>query len=214
MFPYEWLDPLAFRRPFEGRTAVVYARDERPAFGDLDERLLLRLAPQLASARCFLDLGAGNHELAARVAAAHPRLAVLAVEPSASYTRRARSGVLSLRGRAEALPLLTASIDLAICLSSLRHVRDRRAALIELRRVIRPGGELLVVELDPSADAARSERHRRALRSRMARLTFDPLLLRSAPTVERVAALAIECGFRETQRDVDPVQPVYLLGLA
>jgi ubiquinone/menaquinone biosynthesis C-methylase UbiE len=213
VFPYAWLDSWAFRRPFEGRTARVYARHERPAFGDLDERLLVRLLPELSRARRFLDVGAGNHELAEGVARAHPGLSVIAVEPSASYTRRAHAGVVTLRGLAEALPLERGSIDVAVCLSSLRHVRDRRAALRELRRVVHPGGAVLIVELDPRADADRSARHRRALGSRLTRLTFDPFLLRTAPTLDRIAALASECGFSEAYREDDPLQPVYHLGL-
>jgi ubiquinone/menaquinone biosynthesis C-methylase UbiE len=211
--PYAWLDPWAFRRPFEGRTARAYARDERPAFGDLDDRILERLHPELAAGRRFLDLGAGNRELAARVARAHPHLLVLAVEPSGSYTRGARPGIQTLRGRAEALPLARDAVDVAVCLSSLRHVRDRGAALGELRRVVRPGGVVLVIELDPEADAAHARRHRQALRSRLVRLVFDPFILRTAPPVGHFAALAIERGFTETRREIDPLQPVYHLEL-
>ena len=51
------LDRLLYRHPFEGGSARRYARDERPAFGDLDDRLLDGLAPRLAGARRLLDLG-------------------------------------------------------------------------------------------------------------------------------------------------------------
>lgn len=201
------------RRPFEGRTAVRYAHAERPAFGDLDERLLSNLDPELARARRVLDVGAGNHELAGLLAARGPHLAVVAVEPSRSFTRAPRPGVTTLRASAEQLPLATASVDVAICMSSLRHVRDRLAALAELRRVVRPGGATLVVELDPRADPERSERHRSALRSSVARWTFDPFLLRSGPTADQLARTARVAGWSEVSHDDDALQPVYMLRL-
>jgi len=213
VLPLAWLDAWVARRPFEGRTAWRYARDERPAFGDLDSRLLDRLRPELAEARRFLDLGAGNHELSTRVAAAHPGLRVIAVEPSDSFTRRPRPGVSTLRAVAERLPLADASIDVAMCMSSIRHVRRRDAALRELRRVVRPGGSAHIVELDPLADSGRARRHRDALRSTLARLTFDPLLLRTCPTAGQMADLARAAGWQDLTEEADPHQPVYLLRL-
>jgi ubiquinone/menaquinone biosynthesis C-methylase UbiE len=212
-FPYAWLDPWVARRPFEGWTARRYARDERPAFGDLDERLLHRLHPELSRAERVLDLGSGTGQLAARIAAAHPRARVVAVEPSATYTRRPLDGVRTLRARGESLPLADASVDVAICLSSLRHLRDRGAALAELRRVVKTDGAAWILELDPEADRARSDRHRRALGSRLARATFDPFLLRSGPTRRVMAALALGAGWRVVEDALDPLQPLYLLRL-
>lgn len=211
---YGWLDPWVARRPFEGRTARRYARAERPAFGDLDQRLLERLRRELAAARRILDLGAGTGVLAAELAHAHPAAAIVAVEPSSAFTRRPPAGVLTLRARGEAIPLGDGSVDLAICLSSLRHLRDRAGALRELRRVVVPGGAVHVIELDPEADAPRADRHRLALRSTLARWTFDPFLLRSGPTAGALAALARAHGWREVETSTDPLQPVYLLRLS
>ena len=211
--PYAWLDPLVARRPFEGRTARRYALAERPAFGDLDQRLLERLAPELSQAERFLDVGSGTGAVAAAVGARWPRLHVTAVEPSASFTRAA-APVPTLRARAEALPLAAATVDVALCLSSLRHTRDRGAALAELHRVVRPGGAVWIVELDPAADRDRSERHRRAVGSRLARIVFDPIVLRSGPRAEAVAAAARAAGFAPGDALADPLQPFFLLRLA
>jgi SAM-dependent methyltransferase len=211
--PYAWLDPLVARRPFEGRAARRYALAERPAFGDFDERLIERLNPELSQAERFLDVGSGTGILAAKVRARWPRLAVTAVEPSASFTRAA-APLPTLRARAEALPIGDTTVDLALCLSSLRHTRDRRAALAELRRVVRPGGTVWIVELDPAADRDRSERHRRAVGSRFARIVFDPLVLRSGPRAEAIAAAARAVGFAPGEVEADPLQPFFLLRLA
>ena len=205
------LDRLLYRRPFEGGSARRYARDERPAFGDLDARLLDQLP--LDGARTLLDLGCGPATFARLAAARHPGLAVVAIDPSHDFTHaQPAAGPRFVRARGEALPLADRSIDLAICLSSIRHVRDRLATFRELRRVVR--GCLVIVELDPAADDARVAAHADHLASMVLRRAFAPLVLRTAPPVDLIADLAGTAGFVERVRTADPVQPVYILELA
>lgn len=206
-----WLDRVLYRHPFEGASARRYATKERPAFGDLDDRLLDGMAELLASARSLLDLGAGPATFAARAAARHPQLAVLAIDPSRDFARSHRA-VRVVRAAGEALPIANAAIDVAVCLSSIRHVRDRGAALRELRRVVR--GTLVIVELDPEADAARIAAHADRLRGRLLRRAFGPLVVRTAPTADAIAALARDAGWQLRARRDDVVQPVYIMELA
>lgn len=208
------LDPWLYRYPFEGASARRYARLERCGFGDLDERLIRRWDRELARAERVLDVGCGPGTLATRIARRYPRLEVIAVEPSRDYTARGLPDVRLLRARAEALPLADASADLAVCLSSIRHVRDRAVALGELRRVVRPGGAVYIVELDPAAEKARAREHTRRMRSRWSRLTFAPLVMRTAPCALAVEALARQAGFAEITTRPDPFQPVYIMRLA
>ena len=49
-----------------------------------------------------------------------------------------------IRGCVTRLPLRSASFDVVICLHVLEHVADDATALQEMRRVIRPGGTLLL----------------------------------------------------------------------
>jgi ubiquinone/menaquinone biosynthesis C-methylase UbiE len=201
------LDHLLFSHPFEGGSARRYERDERPAFGDLDERLLDRIEPLLARARRLLDLGCGPGTFAAAAAARHPALAVIAVDPSRDF---ARDGVVRASG--EALPFADRSMDVAICLSSIRHVRDRRATLRELRRVVRD--RVVIVELDPAADRARIAAHADRLGSALLRRAFGPLVVRTAPPSAGIARLAEEAGFAVASCEPDPIQPVYVMELA
>ena len=205
------LDRLLYRHPFEGGSARRYERDERPAFGDLDERLLDRLA--LGGRERLLDLGCGPGVFSRCAAVRHPELTVIAIDPSRDFARPDHDGkVWTLRGAGEALPLADRSIDVAICLSSIRHVRDRARTFAELRRVVR--GKLMIVELDPDASAEQLHAHADHLRSALLRRAFGPLVLRTAPPADAIAAIATEAGFTETARATDPVQPVYILELA
>jgi SAM-dependent methyltransferase len=204
------LDRLLYQHPFEGGSARRYALDERPAFGDLDDRLLDRFAPELdardARPRRLLDLGCGPGTFARRASARFSALHVVAIDPSRDFARR---GVVRAAG--EALPLAARSIDVAICLSSIRHVRDRAATLAELRRVVR--GLLLIVELDPDAGPVRAAYHADRLGSPILRRLFAPLVLRTAPPAATIATLAIRAGFALRALGPDPVQPVYIMEL-
>jgi len=199
------VDRWLYRRPFEGAGARRYAAQERPAFGDLDERLIAQW-PALASARRLIDVGAGPAVFATRVRDRHPQVRVVCVEPSRDLARAP-----AVRAVAEALPFAGASFDLALCLSSIRHVRDRARALAELRRVVRDGGALWIVELDPAADRARCANHAAGLGSRALRIAFRPLVVRTAPSADEIARDARVAGWHVEAPSADPVQPVYVL---
>jgi ubiquinone/menaquinone biosynthesis C-methylase UbiE len=209
-----WLDRVLYRHPFEGASARRYASSERPAFGDLDDRLIDDLA--LDRAAWLLDVGCGPGSFATAAARRHPALAVIALDPSAAFARRnagVGAGIAVVRAAAEAIPLAGESIDVAVCVSSLRHVRDRALALRELRRVVRQGGRLVVVELDPQADRRRIAVHADRLATPLLRHAFGPLVVRTAPTAAAIEALARAAGWTcHTRRD-DREQPVYILDL-
>ncbi len=204
-------DRLLYRHPFEGGSARRYARDERPAFGDLDERLLDRLA--LTGDEHLLDLGCGPGTFSRTAAARHPELSVIAVEPSRDFVHCSHHDVprvTTVRAAGEDLPLADRSIDVAICLSSIRHVRDRDRTLRELRRVVR--GRLVIVELDPDADPERAHAHAARLPA-LLRAAFGPLVLRTAPPSIAIRELAEAAGFEHRSCVDDPHQPVYIMEL-
>lgn len=78
---------------------------------------------------------------------------VLAVEPEPYLRARAQRAaaralvrVAVMAGRAEALPAADGQLDAAVCCLVLCSVADQRAALGEIARVLRPGGELRFLE--------------------------------------------------------------------
>ena len=52
-----------------------------------------------------------------------------------------------MQARAEALPLRDASVDFVSMGYALRHVADLAALFAEFRRVLRPGGRVLLLEI-------------------------------------------------------------------
>ena len=204
-----WLDRVLLRAPFEGGGARRYADEERPAFGDFDDRVIDGWAA-LHGAKYLLDLGFGPGAFAHRARARFPHLQVFAVDPSRDYARR-HVGLHVIRASGEELPLRDGACDAAICLSSLRHVRDRAATLRELRRVV--AGSLLVIELDPAADERRIATHAAGITSPIYRAAFGPLVVKTAPHRSTIETLAVEAGWRVQSRRDDEVQPVYIVEL-
>lgn len=103
----------------------------------------------LAPGMCMLDVAVGTG-LVAREAldVVGARGCVIGVDPSAGMLAQSEARGLTLaRGRAEALPFAPQSFDF-LCLGyALRHVAELGAVFGEFRRVLRPGGRLLLLEI-------------------------------------------------------------------
>jgi len=98
----------------------------------------------------ILEVGCGTgHWLEALQA---PGRRLTGLDYSAGMLARAQrhvQDVTLIRGTAEALPLPARSFDRVFCINALHHFRDKPAFLAEARRMLRPGGKLLSVGLDP-----------------------------------------------------------------
>ena len=94
----------------------------------------------------WLDVGCGTGALSAAIVAQAAPASVVGVEPSAGFLERARANLgpsVTLKsGGAEALPLDSASIDVAVSGLVLNFVPDLPSALRELRRVTVRGGTI------------------------------------------------------------------------
>ena len=111
------------------------------------EKYLLEFAGDQRSR--VLDVGCGTGRWSALLASSGHDVA--GIEPSSEMLRRARAHVeADLReGKAEALPWPDANFDRIVYINVLHHVTDPLMALRESFRVLRPGGRLLSVGLDP-----------------------------------------------------------------
>ncbi|MCW5633315.1 MAG: class I SAM-dependent methyltransferase [Rubrivivax sp.] len=100
-----------------------------------------------------VDVGCGTGLLAREaVSLVGPAGALTGVDPSPGMmaqvgARGPLPGARFIEGRAEALPLPDASADFVSMGYALRHIDDVAVAFAEFRRVLRPGGRVLVLEI-------------------------------------------------------------------
>jgi len=131
------------------QVAAVYDTDRAVAL-QTHEPWRAALADYLppASALPVLDLGAGTGLFAAAIAVWFDTK-VIAVEPSdgmrqAAHIRRADPRIAYVGGVGERLPLRDGCCDSAWLSTVIHHLDDLDAAAGELRRVLRPGGWVLI----------------------------------------------------------------------
>jgi len=167
-----------------------------------------------------LDVACGTGVLAAharRLVGSSGR--VVALDPSLGMLLRARArgaGRLT-RGTAEALPFADASFELVTMGYALRHVADLRATFAEYRRVLEPGGRLLVLEITRPASRAVHRvlafhlgrvvpaLARIGRRGAEARELFEYYweTIEHCVAPERILAALEEAGFSTVEREVD-----------
>lgn len=98
-----------------------------------------------------LDVACGTGQVAAAARALVGRRGdVLGVDPSEGMRRVAeRRGLRTLPGTVERLPVPDGAFDAVVMGYALRHASDLRAAFREMRRVLRPGGRVAILEITP-----------------------------------------------------------------
>jgi demethylmenaquinone methyltransferase/2-methoxy-6-polyprenyl-1,4-benzoquinol methylase len=109
-----------------------------------------------ARPRRVVDLATGTGDLAIAIAETHPEALVVGVDPSRGMldvaAKKLTSRHLDRRvelvvGEAEQIPLEDASVDGVTIAFGIRNVADRPRALREMRRVTKPGGKVVILEL-------------------------------------------------------------------
>ena len=143
----------------------------------------------------MLDIGSGPGFLAAEMAAeVGADGGVHGVDPSDDMLAIARQGETPVhfgRGDALALPFGDEQFDVVVSTQVYEYVDDIEGALAEARRVLRPGGRLLVLDTDwdsivwHSRDRERMEHVLAAWNEHLA----DPFLPRRLPALMRAAGL-------------------------
>jgi len=187
-----------------GATASAYLTSAVHAQGADLERLKVELGEK--PYKRVLDLGCGAGHASFAAAAVVPEVTaydlsaeMLAVVEGAAR-ERGLANIRTQQGAAESLPFGDASFCAVVSRMSAHHWRDLPAALREIRRVLRPGGKVMLIDIagadDPLADTW--------LQS--VELLRDPSHVRDYSGTEW-AAMFREAGFTAE------VSPVWRLGI-
>lgn len=145
-----------FIRP-EGRLGELAADLMEENGGPMAKRAVAQL--NLKSDGSAIEIGFGPGLGLEALVRAVPLGRVTGVDPSLLMHRRAKARnaaairegrIVLLKGFVESLPVPTASCDGALAIDNLHFWPDRRAGLIELRRVLRPNAPFACAFTPPS----------------------------------------------------------------
>jgi ubiquinone/menaquinone biosynthesis C-methylase UbiE len=140
--------------------AATYDLTSRLLFGSFFRPIAADVAATAPPGGRVLEIGCGPGHLAIRMAAEHG-LAVTGLDLDPAMIERAQANAADapstnpepdfVVGDAAALPFADASFDAVVSTLSMHHWEDSAAALAEIARVLRPGGQALIWDLGSSA---------------------------------------------------------------
>jgi SAM-dependent methyltransferase len=135
---------------FGSRAAAYVASHVHAQGADLDQlEDILRAHPATA----VLDLGCGGGHVSLRVAplvqqvTAYDLLQPMLDAVARIAAERDLANIATRQGAAESLPFADASFDLVVSRYSAHHWSDLNAALREARRVLSPGGRIILMDV-------------------------------------------------------------------
>jgi arsenite methyltransferase len=171
----------------------------------VEQRRAVRELLALQPGERVLDIGSGPGFLADEMAAeVGPDGAVRGVDASESMlaiARRRETAVEYAIGDALALPYADETFDAAVATQVYEYVPDMPTALAEARRVLRPGGRLLVLDTDWDAIVWHSSDRDRMMRvlEKWNNHLADPYLPRRLPRLLR------DAGFQLAATTIIPI---------
>jgi ubiquinone/menaquinone biosynthesis C-methylase UbiE len=187
------------RMPHRARASMLGVFDHADLYDRIASRLLRRLYREVAAdvsavglspdAR-LLDVGAGPGRVALLIASDRSGPRVDGVDLSARMVARARSNAalsglgdraVFTEGDVAALPYPDAVFDLVVSTMSQHHWPDADAGMRELRRVLRPTGEVWIYDLRVSLRRAEA-----AARARFPGCAVGGDTLRAGPLLRRL----------------------------
>jgi ubiquinone/menaquinone biosynthesis C-methylase UbiE len=198
----------------EGGMARWYDRTTRrdmPEFAALAARIAAGVHPGSAVLEVAPGPGFLSIELARR------GLTVRAVDISKTFVEIARrnaatAGVAAQfeHGNAAALPVAEASVDFVVCRAAFKNFTQPVAALTEMRRVLRPGGTALLIDMRRDASLVGVKRYVDGLgvgflKRIFMMLVFRTVLIKRAYPLAEIGRMARDAGWTEPRIEMNPI---------
>lgn len=189
----------------EGPVAQWYAKNTRK---DLDEfkALAQRMSANLHEGSSVLEVAPGPGYFAIELAKLG-KYKITGLDISNTFVDIARRNALEggvqvdfQHGNVSQMPFQDGSFDLIVCRAAFKNFAEPVAALKEMRRVLRPGGKALIIDLRRDApkeaiDGYVDKMKMGAINSVVTKLTFRLMLLKRAYTRDEFNQSISESGF-------------------
>ncbi|HEY3988255.1 MAG TPA: methyltransferase domain-containing protein [Acidobacteriaceae bacterium] len=198
----------------EGSIARWYDRTTRKDMPEI-RQLATSIAAAVPAAGSVLEVAPGPGFLSIELA--KRGLDVRAVDISKTFVEIARRNAAAegvkarfQLGNAAALPIDDASVDFAVCRAAFKNFTEPVKALAEMRRVLRPGGTALLIDMRRDVSVAEIRRYVDGLGvSRLNRwfmmLTFRGMLIKRAYPVEEIRRMALAAGWIDPRIETAPL---------
>jgi ubiquinone/menaquinone biosynthesis C-methylase UbiE len=198
----------------EGGIARWYDRTTRHDMPEF-RALAARIAALVTPAAPVLEIAPGPGFLSIELA--RRGLSVRAVDISRTFVEIARrnaaaenAGAVFEQGNASALPVESESVEFVVCRAAFKNFSEPVKALAEMRRVLRPGGTALIIDLRRDASTAEIGRYIDGLgvswpNRVFMRFAFRAMLLKRAYPLEEMRRMTVEAGWTEPRIDSAPV---------
>ena len=136
---------------FAWSAPIFHRMLDRRWTGDDVSAIAARLRPHVPPGGALLDVGGGTGALASRLAGAlHAQVTILDPTPEMLAYVPDHPALRATAGTAENMPYRDGAFDAALISDAFHHFRDQDRAVREIVRVVRPGGGVLMLELDPT----------------------------------------------------------------
>jgi ubiquinone/menaquinone biosynthesis C-methylase UbiE len=189
----------------EGPLATWYAKTTGKDLAEF-ERLARQLAAGLPAGARVLEVAPGPGFLSVALAKLGPYdvtgvdISESFVRMATEYVRKENVSVRFIHGSASDLPLEANCCDLIVCRAAFKNFSEPLRAINEMHRVLKPGGQALIIDLCKDASWKEIVSYVDGLKlSRtsafMTKFTFKHMLLKRAYTEESMKALAATSDF-------------------
>lgn len=198
----------------EGSLARWYDRTTRKDMPEI-RQLATRIAAMVPGGGSVLEVAPGPGFLSIELA--KRGLQVRAIDISKSFVEIARKNAAAdgvkarfQLGNAAALPVDDASVDFVVCRAAFKNFTEPVKAMAEMRRVLRPGGTALLIDMRRDASVDEIRRYVNGLGvSRLNRwfmmLSFRGMLIKRAYPLEEIRRMALEAGWADPRIEPAPM---------